>query len=566
MADDVLTRNENDELAVRVVSTSGDTSTNPNDVYTRDENGKLCVRVTGGGGDQHNLGYFATLQALQEAYPTAEAGDWAIVGATDTVWIWDTDTSAWVDSDQKGQVTSVNNQTGAVTLTASDVGALPSNTHIPADQVNADWNANSGVAEILNKPTLGTMAAESADDYTKTANLATVATTGAYSDLSGTPTIPDPTQVSTLPTASADELGNIYQFVGTTDANYTNGYFYKCVSDGQQPATYSWTQVNVQPQGSSLPSQTGNAGKFLTTDGTDASWSDKPLINNSSTSGQLNICPVGGTPNTTDAYGQSIVIGNNIKGGTGVSYGSVRIGNNINTLNAMYGDKGVFISGGGGISKAGGSLIINGASYATTNSSGRVGGLIIGSGYVPVGIGALSGGTEKGGAFSIAIGGSTNQPVSVNADYTLLFNTGYDTATAIEDANTFWWGNSNGLYKLFDTDGTIPESRLADTTSALQGQVLTLDSNLNAVWTTPSGGGATSATATLAVAGWSNNTQTVNVTGVTATNVVFVSPAPASAADYASAGIVCTAQGAGTLTFTCTTVPSNAITVNVVCL
>ena len=54
------------------------------------------------------------------------------------------------------------------------------------------------------------------------------------------------------------------------------------------------------------------------------------------------------------------------------------------------------------------------------------------------------------------------------------------------------------------------------------------------------------------------------MTGVTASNVVFVSPAPASAADYAAAGITCTAQGSGTLTFTCTTVPSNAITVNIV--
>lgn len=44
---------------------------------------------------------------------------------------------------------------------------------IPAAQVNSDWNATSGVAKILNKP-----------------NLAAVATSGAYSDLSGTPTIP----------------------------------------------------------------------------------------------------------------------------------------------------------------------------------------------------------------------------------------------------------------------------------------------------------------------------------------------------------------------------------------
>lgn len=68
----------------------------------------------------------------------------------------------------------------------------------------------------------------------------------------------------------------------------------------------------------------------------------------------------------------------------------------------------------------------------------------------------------------------------------------------------------------------------------------------------------------LTVAGWSSNTQTVTVTGVTATNTVFVSPAPASASDYASAGIICTEQGTNSLTFTCTTVPTNAITVNVV--
>ena len=96
-------------------------------------------------------------------------------------------------------------------------------------------------------------------------------------------------QVNTLPTASIDELDNIYQYVGTTDANYTNGYFYKCVSDGQSTPTYSWTQVSVQPAGSSLPSQTGNAGKFLTTDGTDASWGDALHLSGGTLTGTLNI-------------------------------------------------------------------------------------------------------------------------------------------------------------------------------------------------------------------------------------------------------------------------------------
>lgn len=54
-------------------------------------------------------------------------------------------------------------------------------------------------------------------------------------------------QVSTMPTAASTEEGNIYQFVGTT-GTYTNGYFYKCINNS---GTYSWQQINVQPQGSS---------------------------------------------------------------------------------------------------------------------------------------------------------------------------------------------------------------------------------------------------------------------------------------------------------------------------
>jgi len=73
-------------------------------------------------------------------------------------------------------------------------------------------------------------------------------------------------------------------------------------------------------------------------------------------------------------------------------------------------------------------------------------------------------------------------------------------------------------------------------------------------------------TATLTVAGWSSKTQTVSVTGVTASGTVIVSPAPASFTDYGAAKIYCSAQAAGTLTFACDTVPTTAITVNVVIL
>ena len=74
------------------------------------------------------------------------------------------------------------------------------------------------------------------------------------------------------------------------------------------------------------------------------------------------------------------------------------------------------------------------------------------------------------------------------------------------------------------------------------------------------------ATCTLGTTGWSDNSITVSVTGVTASNTVIVSPSPASTADYAAAGIVCTAQAAGTLTFTRTSDNTSSITVNVLIL
>jgi hypothetical protein len=64
----------------------------------------------------------------------------------------------------------LNKPTLATVATSGDYNDLSNLPTIPAAQVNSDWNAVSGVAEILNKPTL-----------------ATVATTGDYNDLINTP-------------------------------------------------------------------------------------------------------------------------------------------------------------------------------------------------------------------------------------------------------------------------------------------------------------------------------------------------------------------------------------------
>lgn len=61
----------------------------------------------------------------------------------------------------------------ATVATSGSYNDLSNKPTIPAAQVNSDWDAASGVAQILNKP-----------------SLATVATSGSYADLSNKPTIP----------------------------------------------------------------------------------------------------------------------------------------------------------------------------------------------------------------------------------------------------------------------------------------------------------------------------------------------------------------------------------------
>lgn len=80
----------------------------------------------------------------------------------------------------------------------------------------------------------------------------------------------------------------------------------------------------------------------------------------------------------------------------------------------------------------------------------------------------------------------------------------------------------------------------------------------------PSDIGITSASGTIQVANWANDTATITVSGVTSSNIVIVAPAPSSTDAYVAAGIKCTAQASNSLTFSCASVPSSAISLNVV--
>lgn len=87
----------------------------------------------------HDKGSFATGIALAAAYPTASAGDYAVVYATDTFWLWDTATVAWLDSGISSMgaaptpVVRTNNPITAITAANTNIDAL--DAAIGADNV-----------------------------------------------------------------------------------------------------------------------------------------------------------------------------------------------------------------------------------------------------------------------------------------------------------------------------------------------------------------------------------------------------------------------------------------------
>lgn len=75
-------------------------------------------------------------------------------------------------------------------------------------------------------------------------------------------------------------------------------------------------------------------------------------------------------------------------------------------------------------------------------------------------------------------------------------------------------------------------------------------------------------TATLSASGWNSSTksQTITVAAVSADDDVVVTYAPDSHDAYVNAGVYCSAQADGSLTFKCNKIPSADLIVNIMLL
>lgn len=117
--------------------------------------------------------------------------------------------------------------------------------------------------------------------------------------------------------------------------------------------------------------------------------------------------------------------------------------------------------------------------------------------------------------------------------------------TAVKNKENTWDGKQDAL--AFAAGGNVQMSQV--------GNVLTIHAKPKVV------------PVTLNAAGWSDNTQTVTVSGVSddeTAQLIQPMPSAASQAAYIEAGILCIGQAEGSLTFSCETAPTADLTVYVV--
>lgn len=100
-------------------------------------------------------GWYATPEALKAAVPVGENGWWAVVGTTDTIWTWDSDTNTWKDSVQKADLSDY--------LTQVQVKKLLEQ-YMPLRPATADQLGGVKVGDYLDIAPDGTLSGKTLND------------------------------------------------------------------------------------------------------------------------------------------------------------------------------------------------------------------------------------------------------------------------------------------------------------------------------------------------------------------------------------------------------------------
>ena len=531
----------------------------------------------GDSGDSYTVkGLYSTLSALQAAHPTGSAGDAWFVGTSENnvVYQWDVDQSAWVNV---GVLKGPKGDKG-------DPGA--------AGKDGIKWWTYNGVFASSGEKiwlSYNEMPNASIGDFV----LHTRNDAGVVYEITGR----DPLNYGqwlvkkkcvlkgtdgTTPNIGAN--GNWYLGTmdtgkpsrGATGAKGDKGEdgirgrgWYQDIVDTLNPQIYMWTIGSLAPkwgEGDWLyDPDNGNVGLCTSrTDKADGSGSAsityKGTLKGADGSSIQSIERTSGTgaPGTTDTYTVTLTNGDtttfqvyNGKDGSGSG----------DMTKAVYDPKGkaqdIFAYADAKQAKITASGILKG------NGAGGVSAAEAGTDYVasPEVFVATYGSTtfaeikaayDAGKVCFCKKGSEIKQLVTLKGSILALFGGVKNTSIL-----TLWKIKNDDTWSEDVTNGYTPESHAS--THASGGADPITPASIGAA--VPSVG----VTATLTAAGWDadTKTQTVSVAVVTATDNCIITAAPDSYMSYAKAGVRCTAQGAGTLTFACETVPTDNVVANV---
>lgn len=131
----------------------------------------------------------------------------------------------------------------ALVARTGDYDDLENKPTIPAAQVNADWNAVSGVAQILNKPTLGAAAAKGVDSSPTSSSTNLVESGGVATALAAKASLEDILGLGTTITSNSSmdnltAIGKWYCVNGATAVTVNNAPF-------TDAAYFGWTARSI---------------------------------------------------------------------------------------------------------------------------------------------------------------------------------------------------------------------------------------------------------------------------------------------------------------------------------